>query len=303
MFNGFEPFAVTTQTNPNIVIHGLKRDNPATRLPPLLLLHGFPQSHHIWHRVVQDPEILDKFTIFVLDLRGYGESSKPAHVSAYAKSAMARDCAVVMEQFGHVKFFVCAHDRGARVTHKLCVDYPDRVQRAILLDICPTLAMYTKTDFDFAKAYFHWFFLIQEAPLPETLISGKPREFAQLFMGGRQPDGLDIFDKSCFDYYVSVLSRPEAVQAMCQDYRASSTLDLEEAKQDLASDRRIRCPLMVLWGKNGVIEKSFDALEEWRAVMADGAVLNGYPVEDCGHYIPEQSPGKVTQAILDFFNQ
>lgn len=300
MFEGFESFAITTQTTPEVVIHGLKRNNPTTQLPPLLLLHGFPQSHHIWHRVIQTQKIFDKYTIILLDLRGYGQSSKPADISAYAKSTMARDCAVVMEHLGCVKFLICAHDRGARVAHKLCVDYPERVQKAIFLDICPTLAMYKNTNFDFAKAYFHWFFLIQKAPLPETLISAAPRKFAELFMGGRQPDGLRIFEESCFDYYVSVLSQPDAVHAMCQDYRASSTLDLEEAEADLATGKRIQCPTMVLWGKNGVIEKCFDALEEWRNVIAEGIELHGHAVEDCGHYIPEQSPGTVVEAISKF---
>lgn len=298
MFDNFTPFDVQTSTSPPVTIHGLRCGSPTAGRPPLLLVHGFPQSHHIWHRVV--PHLVESYSVVLIDLRGYGASSKPAHVSAYAKSAMARDCIAVMDQLGFTdSFFVCAHDRGARVTHKLCVDYPRRVRKAMLLDICPTLAMYTKTDFDFAKAYFHWFFLIQREPLPETLINGRPREFAEMFMGGRQTDALGIFDKGNFEYYAKVLGEEDAVHAMCQDYRASATLDLDEAREDLAAGRRFQCPLMVLWGKHGVVEKCFDALAEWKAVAAEGAPVTGHSV-DSGHYVPEQAPDEVVRAIKEF---
>ncbi|KAH6886166.1 Alpha/Beta hydrolase protein [Thelonectria olida] len=304
MFQGFQPFKVETQTDPPITICGLKSGDGSSSSssspsrPPLLLLHGFPQTRHIWHRVA--PKLVDQYTVVLMDLRGYGESSKPEHVASYAKSAMARDCVKVMDELGFKQsFFVCAHDRGARVAHKLCVDFPDRVRKAILLDICPTLAMYTKTDFDFAKAYFHWFFLIQPDPLPETLISGCPREFAELFMGGRQKDGLHIFDSACFDTYVENFKDAATVHAMCQDYRASATLDLDEAREDLEKSRLVRCPLLILWGKHGVIEKCFDALEEWRAVTESGVSVTGNSV-DSGHYLPENVPEEVTSAIGSF---
>ncbi|KAL1874747.1 hypothetical protein VTK73DRAFT_224 [Phialemonium thermophilum] len=301
LFPGFEPFTVTTQQEPLVTISGLRSgDSSSSALPPLLLLHGFPQSHHIWHRVAAG--LVDKFTIVIADLRGYGDSSKPGHdVAQYAKSAMARDCVAVMKHFGFTdSFFVCAHDRGARVAHKLCVDFPQLVRKAIFLDICPTLAMYTTTDFEFARSYFHWFFLIQKEPLPETLISAAPRRFAELFMGGRQADGLRIFEEECFEYYVKVLSDPAAVHSMCQDYRASATLDLDEARKDLAEGRLVRCPLRVLWGRHGVIEKRFDALKEWRAVTAEGVPVDGHAVES-GHYVPEHVPNDVIANITEFF--
>ncbi|RYP57992.1 hypothetical protein DL769_009166 [Monosporascus sp. CRB-8-3] len=297
MFEGFQSFSILTQTVPEVSIYGLKSQNSSAKLPALLLLHGFPQSRHIWHRVA--PRLVDKYTVVILDLRGYGDSSKPDDVSAYAKSAMARDCAVVMEHLGYDEYYVCAHDRGARVAHKLCVDYPQRVKKAIFLDICPTLAMYSATDFEFAKAYFHWFFLIQQEPLPETLISTNPQSFADLFMGGRQRDGLGIFDKECFDYYVKSLGDASTVHAMCQDYRASATLDMMEARKDIKEGRLIRSPILVLWGKYGVIEKCFDALKEWRSVTEDGVLVDGHSVES-GHYIPEQVPDDVVSAILSF---
>ncbi|KAJ3533996.1 hypothetical protein NM208_g7737 [Fusarium decemcellulare] len=299
MFDGFQSFDIKTKSNADVTIHGLRSGDSSPSKPPLLLLHGFPQTLHIWHRVA--PQLLDKYTIILIDIRGYGQSSKPADVSAYAKSAMARDCVDVMDALGfNDSFYVCAHDRGARVAHKLCVDYPDRIRKAIFLDICPTLAMYTKTNMDFAKAYFHWFFLIQPEPLPEMLILGKPRELAQMFMGGRQESGLDIFDPECFDLYAKNLEDPATVHAMCNDYRASATLDLDESREDLEKGRKIRSPLLVLWGKHGVIEKSFDAVKEWQEVTEPGVPVQGHNVES-GHYIPEQAPGDVVSSILEFF--
>ncbi|KAH7131535.1 Alpha/Beta hydrolase protein [Dactylonectria estremocensis] len=300
MFEGFQPFAIKTQSDPDVTIRGLKSGDASPAAPPILLIHGFPQTRHIWHRVT--PQLAGKFNVVLIDLRGYGESSKPDELSAYAKSAMARDCVAVMDALGFVdSFFVCAHDRGARVAHKLCVDHPERVRKTILLDICPTLAMYTKTDFEFAKVYFHWFFLIQKEPLPETLISARPREVVEMFMGGRQGDGLQIFDTACFEAYVKNMEDPATVHSMCQDYRAAATLDLEEAKDDLKNGRLVRCPLLVLWGKHGVIEKCFNAIEEWQAVTEPGITVEGRSV-DSGHYIPEQSPDDVVTAIFDFLN-
>lgn len=299
MFESFKPFEITTQEGPeNVIIRGIKSDNGANSLPPLLLLHGFPQSRHIWHRVA--PHLITKYNVIIPDLRGYGESSKPRSISAYAKSAMARDCIAVMDSLGFTSsFFVCAHDRGARVTHKLCVDYPDRVRKAVLLDICPTLAMYSVKDPEFARSYFHWFFLIQQEPLPETLLLASPRRFAELFMGGRQERGVDIFDKTCFEYYVKNLEDPDTVHAMCQDYRASATIDMEEQQADLSNQRLVRSPLRILWAKYGVMEKCFDTIKEWKAVTETGVEVDGHSLES-GHYIPEMVPDEVVSNILEF---
>ncbi|CAF3495722.1 hypothetical protein FGSG_03173 [Fusarium graminearum PH-1] len=298
MFNNFQPFTIQTKSDPNVTINGLKSGDASSSKPALLLIHGFPQTLHIWHRVV--PQIADKYNIVLIDIRGYGKSSKPAGVASYAKSAMARDCIDVMDALGHSgSFFVCAHDRGARVAHKLAVDYPDRIRKFILLDICPTLAMYTKTDFDFAIAYFHWFFLIQKEPLPETLITAKPRELAKMFMGGRQGDGVAIFEPDCFNIYAKSLEDYDTVHGMCNDYRASATLDLEEAREDLKNGKKIKSPLLILWGKHGVIEKCFDAIKEWKEVTEDGVSVQGHSV-DSGHYIPEQAPDEVVASIKEF---
>ena len=300
LFPGFQPFTLKTQSNPDITIRGCRSGDASISRPPLLLLHGFPQTLHMWHRVA--PQLLDKFSVVLFDLRGYGESSKPAgDVAAYAKSAMSRDCVSVMDQLGFSdSFFVCAHDRGARVAHKLCVDYPERVRKAILLDICPTLAMYESTNFDFAQAYFHWFFLTQPEPFPEKLISGEPEFVARTFLGGRQVAGLDIFHPDCFETYLKYLKDPATVHTMCQDYRAGATLDLEESRADLEIGRLVQCPLLVLWGKHGVIEKCFDAVKEWREVTKPGVLVEGHSV-DSGHYIPEQAPNDVILEIKRFF--
>ncbi|KAK7746527.1 hypothetical protein SLS62_009390 [Diatrype stigma] len=305
MFDGFESFKIRTQADPEVDIYGLKSAGFSPERPALLLLHGFPQTHHIWHRVA--PPLAEKYNVVMIDIRGYGQSSKPGSVSAYAKSAMARDCVAVMDGvFGgggteqqQQPFFVCAHDRGARVAHKLCVDFPARVRKAVFLDICPTLAMYAKTDYAFATAYWHWFFLIQKEPLPESLIAGNAHTFAELFMGGRQEKGLRVFDEGCFDVYVKSLEDPDTVHAMCHDYRASATLDMDEAREDLKAGRLLKTPLLVLWGKNGVIEKCFDALKEWRAVAEDGVTVQGHSV-DSGHYIPEEASEELTSAVLEF---
>ncbi|KAK8022963.1 alpha beta hydrolase fold protein [Apiospora marii] len=305
MFDGFEPFTITTQTEPRVDIFGLKSGDGSSGKPPLLLLHGFPQTHHIWHRVA--PQLTATYTVVLLDLRGYGQSSKPAGVESYAKSAMARDCAEVMTQLGFTspddekkKFFVCAHDRGARVAHKLCVDHPARVRAALFLDICPTLAMYAATSFDFARAYFHWFLLIQPAPLPETMLLADPRRIAEAFLGGRQEAGTSIFAPACWERYVAGLGDEPTVHAMCNDYRAAATVDLDEAREDIGRGRGITCPLKVLWGQHGVIEKCFDAVKEWQSVSSKDVAVEGHSV-DSGHYIPEQIPDVLVSEIKAFF--
>ncbi|SPN99494.1 related to haloacetate dehalogenase H-1 [Cephalotrichum gorgonifer] len=298
MFDSFEPFAILTQSSPEVIIRGLTSGSASSPLPPLLLLHGFPQTLHIWHLVA--PELLDKYTVVLMDIRGYGESSKPDALSNYAKSSMARDCIAVMDKLGFTSsFFVCAHDRGARVTHKLCVDHPDRVRKAILLDISPTLHMYSTTNFEFAKAYFHWFFLIQPEPFPETFIAAEPSTFARVCLGARVEDGAELYRKECYDAYLRNLSDPATIHAMCHDYRAGATLDLDEAKDDLANGRLVKCPLLVLWAKHGVIERCFDPVKEWRAVTQEGVPVEGYSV-DSDHYLPEHAPEDVVSAIVKF---
>lgn len=264
--------------------------------PPLLLLHGHPQTHVIWHRLAAP--LAQRFTVVAPDLRGYGDSGKPQGEpdhGNYSKRVMAADQVAVMRALGFERFRVCAHDRGARVAHRLAMDHPQRVQRLMLLDIAPTLAMYEQTDRVFATAYFHWFFLIQPAPFPERLIGADPEAYIDRTMGGRH-GGLAVFAPEALAEYRRCLAQPGAVHGLCEDYRAAAGIDLEHDRADRAAGRLIECPLRVLWGRHGIIERCFDALAEWRAVArgVDGEAL------DCGHYLPEEAPDEVLRHMLAF---
>lgn len=304
LFPDFTTFDIVTDAPNNISIHGIR--STSTTGPPLLLLHGFPQTHAIWHKVA--PQLLPHYTVVALDLRGYGASSKPAHSDShapYSKSAMAADAVAVMRALGHPSFYVCGHDRGARVAHQLCVNHPAAVTKVILLDICPTLAMYEQTTKGFAEAYWHWFFLIQKHPIPETFMGGQQgvgaRQWLQMFtMGAKNPEGVgsSFFDERAFEEYVGAAEREGAVEAYCEDYRAAATVDCEEQRRDREEGRKIECDLRVLWGRKGVIERFFKAVEEWKRV-SEGEV-SGEAVES-GHYIPEEAPDVVVKNIREFF--
>jgi len=232
-------------------------------------------------------------------LRGYGASGKPpsdAQHLPYSKRAMAADQVAVMQHFGFEHFMVCAHDRGARVAHRMAVDFPQAVDRLMLLDIAPTLAMYEATDRTFATAYFHWFLLIQPEPLPELLIGSQPDAYVERVMGSRHA-GLAPFAPHALQAYRDALKQPGAVHAMCEDYRASATIDLEHDRADIECGNKIACPLRVLWGAEGVIEKNFKALDEWRRVARD---VSGRKVP-AGHYIAEEVPDELLAEMLAFF--
>ena len=264
--------------------------------PPLLLLHGHPETRAIWHRVA--PRLAEQFTLVLPDLRGYGDSGKPAgdiDHGNYAKRVMANDMLSVMGNLGFDRFDVLAHDRGARVAHRLAVDHPAAVRRLAMLDIAPTLAMYEQTSEAFARAYWHWFFLIQRAPLPERLIEADPAAYVTDLMGGRSA-GLAPFDPRALAEYQRCLALPGAAHGLCEDYRAAAGIDLEHDRADRAAGRRLAIPVLVLWGRNGVIEKCFQPLDEWRQVALD---VRGQSLP-CGHYIPEEAPEQLVDLVLPF---
>ena len=266
---------------------------------PLLLLHGHPQTHAIWHRVA--PALARQFTVVACDLRGYGDSSKPpgdeAH-SNYCKRTMAADMLAVMNSLGFERFGVLAHDRGARVAHRLAADHPAAVSRMVLLDLAPTLAMYEQTGEAFARAYWHWFFLIQPAPLPERLIEADPRAYV-LDVMGRRSSGLAPFDPRALAEYQRCLALPGTARGICEDYRASATIDLEHDRADRDAGKRLATPLMVLWGGEGVVHRCFDPLKEWRRIAGD---VRGEALP-CGHYIPEEAPDALLERALPFLAQ
>ena len=263
---------------------------------PLLLLHGHPQTSAIWHRVA--PALARHHTVVAADLRGYGASSKPAgdpqHV-AYAKRTMAHDMLHLMRQLGFARFAVLAHDRGARVAHRLAMDHPQAVERMVLLDIAPTLAMYEQTSEAFARAYWHWFFLIQPAPLPERTIEADPAGYVRYVMGNRSA-GLAPFDPRALAEYERCLALPGAAHGLCEDYRAAATIDLEHDRADRDAGRRLEMPVLALWGEQGVVHRCFRPLDEWQKVASR---VHGEALP-CGHYVAEEAPEALLERVLPF---
>jgi haloacetate dehalogenase len=265
--------------------------------PPLLLLHGFPQSKIIWHLVAT--QLSKYFTVIASDLRGYGQSSKPtgsANHANYSKRSMANDQLVLMRHLGFDSFHVLGHDRGGRVAHRLAADHPDCVQKIMVLDISPTLAMYEQTSMQFARGYWHWFFLIQKSPIPETLIGADVEFFLKQFMGGRYA-GLAIFKDFCWQEYVGAMQDPACIHAMCEDYRAASTIDLDHDRIDITAGKQLHMPLRVLWGEHGLVNACFSPLADWSkvATQVSGKTVNS------GHYIPEEASQELLADALAFF--
>ena len=290
MLNGFTSFEVVRE---GVRLHARRGGQGA----PLLLLHGHPQSMTMWHRVA--PALARHFSVVLMDLRGYGDSARPPAgegSAAYAKREMALDALAVMHSQDFERFDVLAHDRGARVAHRLAADHADRVQRLMLLDIAPTLAMYRQTGEAFARAYWHWFFLIQPPPLPEALIDSDPVRYVRSVMGSRHA-GLAPFDPGALAEYERCASIPGTAGGICADYRASAGIDLVHDQDDVTAGRVISQPLRVLWGEHGAVGKNFDVLALWRERAAQ---VTGHSLP-CGHYLAEEAPQAVLDEALAFF--
>ena len=260
--------------------------------PPLLLLHGFPQTHILWRKVA--PELARNHTLVMPDLRGYGDSGKPPagenHIN-YSKRSTARDQVEVMDKLGFRQFALVSHDRGSRVAHRLVLDHPDRVSKLVLMDICPTHYMYKTADKEMGSAYFHFFFFIQPPPFPETLIGRSVDETLKFFMGSVMPSGIE---PEAYAEYRRCFSNPATVHAACEDYRAAASIDLEHDESDM--DRKIACPLLVLWGAKGLVGRKYDVLSIWRerATWVSGKALPG------GHWLPEECPNEMLAEIVPF---
>ena len=296
MFESFQSFAIDTG---GVVIRGVHNLERAGGKPPLLLLHGYPQSHVIWHRVA--PLLADDYALVLPDLRGYGKSDKPSGSedhSNYSKRVMARDQLEVMRALGLRRFFVCGHDRGGRVAHRLASDAPEAVVRLMVLDISPTLTMYEGTTMEFARSYWWWFFLIQPSPLPETLIGASAEAYLAKKLGTGSA-GLTPFSDEAYASYLAGLRDPATVHGMCEDYRAAASIDLEHDRADRDSGKRIQCPVRVLWGERGVVNRCFHPVQDWRAVTAAEFPVTGRTLPG-GHYIPEELPALLVSELRQF---
>ena len=263
--------------------------------PPLLLLHGHPQTHVTWRKVA--PALSKHFTIVAADLRGYGDSAKPEggpHHLAYAKRSMAQDQVILMAALGHHRFGLVGHDRGGRVAHRLALDHPDAVTKLALFDIAPTATMYARTNQEFATRYFWWFFLIQPAPLPEHMIGADPEFFLRKHIDG-QNKVAGATEPAAFAEYLRCYNDPRTRHAICEDYRAAATIDLDHDAAD--ADSRVTVPLLALWGGQGTVGKLYDVLETWREKATQ---VEGRPL-DCGHTLQEERPDAVIAELLAFF--
>ena len=262
--------------------------------PPLLLLHGYPQTHVMWHKTAN--KLAKSFTIIVADIRGYGSSfvlkSDKKHLN-YSKREMAKDMVQLMDKLGFKKFFIAGHDRGGRVAHRMARDFRKKVIAMSVLDICPTLDMYEQTEKNFAKAYFHWFFLIQPKWLPERMIISDPRKWMKSCLD--KWSGNNKFGK-VEKIYLKSFQQKKRIHATCEDYRASATIDLEHDKKD--RKKLLNIPIQVLWGSNGVVGKQFNSLKIWRKYTKNkvyGAAIKS------GHFIPEQNPQETIKHLKNFF--
>lgn len=290
MFEGFDRRDIETrETTIHAVVGGSG--------PPLLLLHGYPQTHVIWHKIA--PRLAGHFTVVASDLRGYGDSGKPRYDprhEVYSKRATAADQIEVMQRLGFRRFCVAGHDRGGRVAHRMALDHPDAVAKLAVLDIVPTYEIFSTVNKEVATGYYHWFFLIQEGGLPETMIGHDPDWYLRAKL--RQWSGdLSAFTPEAIAEYSRCFRDPASIHASCEDYRAAASIDLEHDKEDL--ETKIDCPLLVLWGEKGLMQRHYDVLATWRKRAANvrGRML------PCGHFLPEERPDETLALFDEFFRE
>jgi haloacetate dehalogenase len=289
MFSGFEVV--------DVEVGGLRlRAWLAGSGPPVLLLHGYPQTHVMWHRVA--PILARDHTVVVADLRGYGDSAKPAaggDHAEYSKRSMAGDQVALMAMLGFDVFAAAGHDRGGRVVHRMCLDHPGVVVRAAVLDIVPTRHVFATADQNVGLAYYHWFFLAQAADLPERLIGSDPEYFLRRAIHQWSATENPFGDAAVAEY-VRCFRDPAAIAASCEDYRAAATIDLEHDEQSVRAGHRVTCPLLVLWGRRSFVGRHYDVLSVWRRYARD---VRGSGM-DCGHFLAEEQPQATSVALAAF---
>lgn len=260
--------------------------------PPVLLLHGFPQTRAMWHAIA--PALAQEFTVIAADLRGYGDSSKPSDVSDYSFRHMAADQVALMAHQGFEQFHLVGHDRGGRTAHRLCLDAPEAVKSLTLMDIVPTHFLLSDLSQSVATAYYHWFFLAQPEPFPETLIAEDPDFYYESCLLGWGGSKLDDFDPEALQAYRTAWVQPDTIHGMCNDYRAALVHDFEVDDADL--DRKVTCPALVLFGADGAMARHYDVGGTWEDRLANYAAL---PIPG-GHFFPDTHPGETTTALLNF---
>ena len=292
LFPGFVQTEVRTSGATIPVFH--KGDGP-----PVLLLHGYPETHVTWHKVA--PRLAERFSVYVPDLRGYGDSSRPTdgdrHIN-YSFRAMALDQIETMRHFGHEQFLVGAHDRGARVAHRLCLDFPKSVKKVCLMDIAPTLTMYRQTNQEFATKYIWWFFLIQAAPLPEHLIGLDPQYYLEVMLSGLNKTPGAITPEALSEY-LRCFCCTSSIHGGCEDFRASADIDLEMDEADDRAGNKIVAPVLALWGAKNSVGQLWDVLATWRAKAS--STVTGHSL-DCGHFLQEERPQETFEELQHFFS-
>lgn len=291
LFPEFEQTEVRTSGATIPILH--KGDGP-----PVLLLHGYPETHVTWHKVA--PKLAEQFSVYVPDLRGYGDSSRPTdgdrHIN-YSFRAMALDQVETMRHFGHERFLVGAHDRGARVAHRLCLDFPKSVKKVCLMDIAPTLTMFQQTNQEFATKYMWWFFLIQAAPLPEHFIGLDPRYYLEKVLSGLNKTPGSLTPEAVSEYH-RCFCCTSTIHATCEDFRAAADIDFEMDEADERAGRKVAAPVHALWGAKGTVGPLWDVLGTWRAKAS--SMVTGRSL-DCGHFLQEERPQETFEELQQFF--